>query len=256
MCAVGARFVSVLAVFCCVVAGLPRGVPAYAQGAARVDVDLILVLAVDASGSVNERRFELQKQGYVAAFRNPRVQLAIATGLHQAIAVSMVQWTGPTMQVEVVPWTVLKDEASLTAFAAAIDEAPRKLFSGGTSISGAIDHARGMLAGAPYRALRRVIDISGDGGNNRGRPAENARDDAVASGVTINGLPILELDPTLDVYYRSNVIGGPNAFLVAATTFDEFADAILKKLITEIAEGSPLPLSVGLQTCEEMTERC
>lgn len=215
------------------------------------DVDLVLVLAVDASGSVNERRFELQKQGYVAAFRNPRVHRAIGTGLHQAIAVSMVQWTGPEMQVETVPWTLLRDRASLEAFAAAIDRAPRQLFSGGTSISGAIGHAHDMLSRAPFRALRRVIDISGDGVNNRGRPAEDARDEAVAAGVTINGLPILELDPTLDDYYRASVIGGPNAFLVTAATFDEFADAILKKLITEIAANGRMPLRVGAKPAEQ-----
>lgn len=240
-----ARSLAVLVVLVCLaVDGVACGA-ARAQAQPPPDVDLILVLAVDASGSVNHRRFEVQKQGYVTAFRNPRVQRAIESGVHQAIAVSMVQWTGPQMQVVVVPWTLLKDRASLDAFADAIDAAPRQLFSGGTSISGAIDHARAMLAGAPYRALRRVIDISGDGVNNRGRPAEDARDEAVVTGITINGLPILELDPMLDIYYQNNVIGGPNAFLVTAAAFEEFADAISKKLVTEIAAHGPLPLKVG-----------
>lgn len=207
-------------------------------------VDLQLVLAVDASGSVNARRFELQKLGYVAAFRNPRVLRAIHSGPQQAIAVTLVQWTGPAMQVQAVPWMHVADEASIGALAAAIERAPRQLFGGGTSISGAIDHALTMFAQSPFRDGRRVIDVSGDGANNRGRPAENARDEAVAAGITINGLPVLEVEPNLAEFYRRNVIGGPNAFMIPAETFEEFADAILRKLILEIAAAPNLPLMV------------
>jgi hypothetical protein len=209
--------------------------------AAETQVDLNLVLAVDVSGSVNQRRFELQRDGYVAAFQHPRVLKAIAAGgLSGAIGVSMLQWTGPSLHVEAVPWSLLKDEASARAFAGAIRSAPRQLFSGGTSISGAIDYSVGLLERSPFQGGRRVVDISGDGANNRGRLAVEARDAAVARGITINGLPILELEPFLDEHYKNNVIGGPNAFMVVAQTFDEFADAILKKLVTEIASaGSP-----------------
>ncbi len=104
---------------------------------------------------------------------------------------------------------------SILAFADAIEKAPRQLFSGGTSISGAIDHAMTLFAKAPFKGTRRVIDVSGDGANNRGRPAADARDEAVRAGVSINGLPILVLEPFLDQYYWTNVVGGPNAFVIA-----------------------------------------
>jgi Protein of unknown function (DUF1194) len=210
---------------------LAAAIPAAAQPG----VDLQLVLAVDASGSVDQFRFELQKRGYLAAFRHPRVLEAIRSGPHQAIAVTMVQWTGPMMQVQVVGWTMVGDEESAAAFATAIERTPRQLFGGGTSISGAIDHASTLFAKSPFRAARRVIDVSGDGSNNRGRSVNLARDEAVAAGIGINGLPILALEPDLDRYYYDNVIGGPGAFMVVAKDFETFGEAILKKLITEIA---------------------
>jgi hypothetical protein len=203
--------------------------------AAQTAVDLHLVLAVDASGSVDQVRFELQKRGYVAAFRHARVLQAIRSGANQAIAVTMVQWTGPMMQVQVVGWMMVGDEESAAAFAAAIERAPRQLFGGGTSISGAIDHAATLFPRSPFRGGRRVIDVSGDGSNNRGRPVTLARDEAVAAGIAINGLPILALEPDLDRYYYDSVIGGPGAFVVTAKDYETFADAILKKLVTEIA---------------------
>ncbi|MFL6795881.1 MAG: DUF1194 domain-containing protein [Xanthobacteraceae bacterium] len=205
---------------------------------AQTEVDLQLVLAVDASGSVDRYRFELQKQGYVAAFRHEQVRQAIRSGFHQAIAVSMVQWTGPLMQVQVADWTKVGDEESATAFAEAIETAPRRLFGGGTSISGAIDHGATLFARSPYLASRRVIDISGDGSNNRGRSVQLARDEAVSAGIGINGLPILTLEPHLDRYYYENVIGGPGAFIVVAKDFETFGEAILKKLISEIASNA------------------
>jgi uncharacterized protein DUF1194 len=207
-----------------------------ARASAQTAVDLQLILAVDASGSVDQRRFDLQKRGYAAAFRNPRVLRAVrSAGPAGAIAVTMVQWTGPLLQVQVVPWTLIKDEASTQAFAAAIEEAPRQLFSGGTSISGAIDHAVKLFPTSPYAGTRRIVDISGDGSNNSGRSVTLARDDAVNAGIRINGLPILTLEPYLDRYYADNVIGGPGAFMIAVDSYEAFADAILKKLITEIA---------------------
>ena len=209
--------------------------PAAAQRATGAPVDLALVLAVDASGSVDHVRFELQKQGYAAAFRHPRVIGAITSGPTQSIAVVMMQWTGPALQVVAVPWTRIFDAASANAFADKIEAAPRALFGGGTSISGAIDASMGLLLDNPYPATRRVIDISGDGSNNRGRAASVARDEAVAKGVGINGLPILALEGDLDRYYEQNVIGGPGAFVIAARDFASFGEAILKKLIAEIA---------------------
>jgi hypothetical protein len=197
--------------------------------------DILLVLAVDASGSVNQTRFELQRKGYADAFRSEQVLNAIRGLSTQSIAVTMVQWTGPAMQVQVVPWMLIKDAASTMAFADAIEAAPRQLFGGGTSLSGAIDHAMLLLASAPYRGLKRVIDVSGDGSNNRGRDVREARDEAVRAGIIINGLPIVSLEYDLDKYYFNNVIGGPGAFIVPADSYDNFAQAVLRKLILEIA---------------------
>jgi len=205
-------------------------------------VDLQLVLAVDASNSVNDVRFELQKQGYAAAFRNPQVIKAIASGAEQSIAVTMVQWTGPFHHAQVVPWTLVKDAASAHTLADAIANSQRELFGGsGTSISGAIDTGMMLLSQSPFKSQRRTIDISGDGRNTSGRSVIGARDDAVAAGVGINGLPILSLDPTLDRYYHTFVIGGPGAFMIPAANYENFADAVLKKLILEIAANEDAP---------------
>jgi Protein of unknown function (DUF1194) len=217
--------------------GVVVAVLASTAALAQSSVDLELVLAVDVSGSVNQTRFELQRDGYAVAFRNPRVLGAIRSGPTQAIAVTMVQWTGPDLQIQVIPWTAIRDRRSAEAFAAAIDRTPRQLFSGGTSISGAIDYSLTLFAESGYRGSRRVIDVSGDGSNNRGRPAHLARDDAMRVGVGVNGLPILALEPNLDRYYYDNVIGGPGAFMVPAESYEVFATAILKKLITEIASS-------------------
>jgi hypothetical protein len=218
-----------------------------ASAAAQVVVDLQLVLAVDVSGSVSDERFKLQQEGYVRAFRDWRVLQAIRSGAAQAIAVTMTQWTGPLQQSQVVSWMVVADEASMLALADAIERTTRQLYGGGTSISGAIDHAVGLLAASGAEAGitggRQVIDISGDGANNRGRLSADARDDAVRKGITINGLPILALEPGLDLYYQSNVIGGPNAFMIVAESYEAFAEAVVRKLITEISA-----LSAEVQT--------
>jgi hypothetical protein len=202
-------------------------------------VDLQLVLAVDVSGSVNPQRFELQKMGYVAAFQNRRVLDAILGGRNQSISVTMMQWSGPFLQSQIVPWTVLKDESSVKGFAGAIESAPRMMYGGGTSISGAIDQGAALFPQAPYKAERRVIDVSGDGSNNRGRSVTQARDEAVDAGIVINGLPILAFEPHLDQYFKDYVIGGPGAFMIAAKSFETFAEAILMKLIIEIADLRP-----------------
>jgi uncharacterized protein DUF1194 len=213
---------------------------------AQVSVDLQLVLAVDASGSVDVTRFELQRRGYVAAFRSPQVLQAVRGGANQSIAVAMFQWTGPALQAQIVPWTLVKDDASANTVAAIVETTPRRLFSGGTSISGAIDYAMNWFPQSPFKSERRVIDISGDGSNNGGRSVTRARDQAVAADVNINGLPILAWEPNLDRYYKENVIGGPGAFMIVATNFNTFADAILKKMIIEIAmNGRPSRTRIG-----------
>ena len=223
-----------------------------AAGAGRVraedpeDVDLQLALAVDASGSVNAHRFELQKKGYVAAFRDPQVLKAITSGMLGSIAVMIYQWTGPRMQVVVAPWTKIDSRASCERFADMIDAAPRRLYSGGTSIAGALDYGVGVFKDSGFRSMRRVIDVSGDGANTSGRPVSRARDDAVAAGVVVNGLPILSLEFDLDDHYKNEVIGGPGSFLVPAKSFEVFADAVRRKLIQEIAGGpEPAAQSAG-----------
>jgi hypothetical protein len=232
-------------VLCSLLVLVASGIHARAQPQAppppQTEVAIALVLAVDASGSVDQRRFELQKQGYAAAFRSPQVLSAIRSLITQSIAVTMMQWTGPRLHVQVVDWTLIKDEESANAFAAAIEAAPRQLFGGGTSISGAIDYSRLLLAQSRFAGARRVIDISGDGSNNSGRSVTQARDEAVHDGVGINGLPIVAIEPDLDRYYYDNVIGGPGAFVIPAESYDTFADAILKKLITEIAGSERNP---------------
>jgi hypothetical protein len=196
---------------------------------AQAAVDLELALAVDASGSVSAHRFHLQQQGYAAAFRHPDVLKAIRSGATQSIAVIMYQWTGPSLQIVSVPWHRIHDQTSAEAFAAAIAETPRQLFGGGTSISGAIDYGVTLFPNSGYRSARLVIDISGDGINNRGRAVTQARDEAVEAGITINGLPILALVPSLDQYFQDHVIGGPGAFVIPAADFETFGEAIRRR---------------------------
>jgi hypothetical protein len=205
-------------------------VPAAAQTRA---VDLALVLAVDVSGSVNAERYELQRNGYAAAFGSRDVLAAIAAGENHAIAVTFVEWSGSAHQRQMIDWTVVSDAASAQAFGSAIAEAPRA-FSDWTSISGAVDFSVALLQESGFAAHRRVIDVSGDGINNNGRGITDARDAAVAQGIVINGLPILTEYPTLDAYYRDNVIGGADAFTIVAKDFDSFGMAILNKLVREI----------------------
>lgn len=200
-------------------------------------VDLALVLAVDVSGSVNAERFELQRQGYAKAFASHELVDAIAAGENHAIAVTFVEWSGATHQKQMIGWTFISDANSALSFSSAVSEAPR-VFGDWTSISGALDYAASLFDNVGgVTAIRRVIDVSGDGVNNHGRSVNDARDDAVNAGLTVNGLPILSEYPTLDAYYRDNVIGGPGAFVVAVSDFDGFGDAIIGKLVREIAEA-------------------
>jgi hypothetical protein len=211
-------------------------------------VDLVLVLAADISRSVDAVKFQLQRSGYAAAFSNPRVIEAIRGGPSRRIAVTFVEWSGPLSQDTVIDWTVIGDEETAHQFSDRIVEAPRA-FANSTSISAGIDFAITRLDRAPYEAHRRVIDVSGDGDNNAGRNVADARDEAIAKGIMINGLVILTELPSyfthtnppggLANYYRRNVIGGPGAFVVVAENFNSFGNAIIKKLITEIAQPVP-----------------
>jgi hypothetical protein len=211
--------------------------------AADVPVDLELVLAADVSGSMDEVELALQRQGYLRALVNPRVIKAIQSGQHRRIAIAFVEWAGPHWQNLVANWALVYDTASARAFADKIAESPVGSESR-TSISTAIDFIAPMFANNGFKGTRRVIDISGDGPNNRGRPILAAREEALALGLTINGLPIVNDRPNpwggpasanLDIYYEENVIGGPGAFMIPVTGMKNFADAILSKLIREIA---------------------
>jgi len=200
----------------------------------RAEVDVALVLAVDSSGSISEQRLSMQIQGYLDAIRHPTFIEAVQGGRRGRIGLTFVTWTDARRQDQTVPWTVIGDQAGAHAFAQAVQTALRPL-PGWTSISGAIDFCTGLLLNCGYVATRRVIDISGDGANNDGRPVTEARDAAVAAGVTINGLPIVEVEPNLEEYYRNNVIGGPDSFVVVARDSAAFGAAVLRKLLVEVA---------------------
>ncbi len=227
-----------------------------AAAAEPVAVDLELVLAVDVSRSIDEDEYALQKRGYAEAFVNPAVLNAILANPNRRIAVTMVEWAGADFQRVVVPWTLVSDEESGRLLSDAIQRAPRA-FWGWTSISGAIDASVPLFEGSGFTASRRVIDVSGDGVNNSGRPAALARDDALKAGITINGLVIMNDRPNpgfrlqpqepLDEFYRDNVIGGPGAFLVSIEDFESFAYAIVNKLVKEIAA---LPTGPDLSIAE------
>lgn len=200
-------------------------------------VDLALVLAIDASGSVSNERMALQIGGYVQAFRQPELVGAIQGGPNRRIAATFVMWSEFDRQYQSVPWTVMSDGLTASQFADAIAAATGPT-PGWTSISGAIRFCARLFQRLHTEAGRKVIDISGDGANNDGPPPGPERDTAVSLGITINGLPILEVEPSLDDYYRSEVIGGRHAFLVVARDQGSFAAAVLQKLLVEVA-GQP-----------------
>lgn len=212
--------------------------PVWAQQA----VDVALVLLADGSGSIDPEEFRLQREGYAEAIESPEVLAAIRSNGQQKIGVVFVEWGAPSSQEIIVPWTVIDGEAAARGFAARLRAAP-KMTVGYNSISNAIDLGVRLLAGSPFRAGRRIIDVSGDGPNIGGRDIHEARDDAVAGGITINALAIrnpgsavaVSLGIPLEDYYRENVIGGPGAFVQTAEGREGFARAIRAKLVLEIA---------------------
>jgi uncharacterized protein DUF1194 len=209
-------------------------------------VDLLLVLASDVSRSVDHPKFLLQRDGYAAAISNPQVLDSIKSGPHGKIAICFVEWSGFGAQKLVIDWTAIDGAATARKFGDMVVEAPRS-FADRTSISGGIDFAAGQFARSPFEAPRRTIDVSGDGTNNAGRDVRIARDEALAQGITINGLVILSdrqvpwnaehTNPPggLEQYYRDNVMGGPGSFVMVAEDFQSFGRAIIKKMIAEIA---------------------
>ncbi|SFM26811.1 DUF1194 domain-containing protein [Methylobacterium pseudosasicola] len=216
--------------------------------AAGNEVDVLLVLAVDVSLSISEARFELERSGYAEAFSDPRVLRAIAEGGHGRIAVALFDWAGPGEQQVAVEWMIIASAADADAFARRLGAVSRP-FYGRTAIGSAIGFAATLLERAPYRTDRKIIDISGDGTSNSGRSIADARDAAVATGITVNGIVIVT-DPVgmpaflrehtnpvggLAAYYRETVIGGEGAFVMAAEGFEAFGRALIAKLVREIS---------------------
>lgn len=226
--------------------GLFSAGAASAQGAGEaIEVDLELVLAVDVSGSMDDEEHAVQRAGYIAAIGHPDFVRAIRAGAYQRLAVTYVEWAGPTSQATVMPWRIIDSEASARAFAD--DLAGRPItYIRGTSISGALVYSTALFDNNGFNGLRKVIDVSGDGPNRNGIAVDLARDLAVERGIVINGLPIM-IRPsrsfsTLDRYYADCVIGGPGAFVLPVRKAEEIVEAIRRKLILDIAArpGSPV----------------
>lgn len=222
------------------------------------EVDLELVLAVDVSRSMDFEELRLQRRGYVDAFRHPEVLKAIQSGFTGRIAVTYFEWAGAEWQSQALPWQLIDGPESAEAFAARLEALEVARWSR-TSISEALSYAARLFETSGYTSFRQTIDISGDGPNNDGRPVLEVRDAVLASGITINGLPII-IRPSgfgnswfdlneLDIYYEDCVIGGPGSFIVTVKDSDEFAAAIRRKLILEVAAApEPLLRHVAVQT--------
>lgn len=214
------------------------------------DVDVALVLVTDVSRSITDDEFKLEKEGYAAALTSPQVLAAIKGGAYGAIAVAYVEFASSFEVKNVVDWTIIRDVASAQDFAARLAAAPRS-FWGRTAISSGIDRGVQLLAESGVNATRRVIDVCGDGTNNAGREVQQARDEAVAQGIVINGLAIINDNPVpwafahvqppggLANYYRENVTGGPGSFVLEVRDFAKFGEAMTRKLVMEIAAGTP-----------------
>lgn len=212
-------------------------------------VDLVLLLAVDISGSIDPDEARLQREGYAKAIVDPKVVKAIQGGIHGRIAIAYFEWADSYTDNQILDWTVISDAASAERVSRQLLAEPVRT-ARRTSISGAITHALPRFAAAPYQGLRRVLDISGDGPNNDGGRVDVARDMALAAGIVINGLPIMNgkqntwgfpMLEDLDAYYEGCVTGGPGSFVVLAEGFDTFHEAVRRKLILEIASAPAIP---------------
>jgi hypothetical protein len=213
---------------------VPLLVLCFSGSAAARPVDLALVLAVDVSRSVDDEEYLMQKQGYVEAFTSRAVIETIESGAIGAIVVTYVEWSGDGRQRQLVPWMLVRDAESAIAFAEAVHAAPRA-FADFTAVGGAIGFAAQLFQDDSFEPTRRVIDISGDGVSNSGPQVDAARDRALAAGITINALTILNEQWRLDAWYAEHVIGGVNAFVMPAADFADFRFALIAKLVREIA---------------------
>ncbi len=231
---------------CLAAAGLSASATPNAQQppAAPEEVDVALVLAVDVSYSMDIDELALQRNGYIEAFRSQQLHQAIAKGALGKIAVTYFEWAGGHFQHVVKPWTIIDTPQSAIAFAEELGEAQTRR-GRRTSISGAIDLGMSLLEQSNVTAMRRVIDISGDGANNDGRPVTEARDEASSRGIAINGLPVMlkqasyfDID-NLDIYYEDCVVTGIGAFVIPIRERSQFVDATRTKLVREIAAVPP-----------------
>jgi len=209
-------------------------------------VDLRLVLAADVSRSVDQREFQLQREGYAAALTDVRVVRALTSGPLRRVAVTFMEWSGVTAQQVIVDWSVIGDDETAADVAARILAAPRP-FADRTAIGAALEVSIGMIRRCPHPAPRSVIDVSGDGTNTNGPDPRVVREAAVAAGITINGLVILSPEPIpwnpyhthppggLDEWYRQNVAAGPGAFVMPVENFETFGFALVSKLLREVS---------------------
>ena len=219
----------------------------HANAAGATAVDLALILAVDASMSIDESEAGTQRAGYIHALRDKRIGDAIKGGPIGRIALTYMEWSSPYHQSVIIPWRILKDAADAKKFGDELESLPYKAGST-TSISGGIDFAVKLFKSPEFEPTRKVIDVSGDGYSDYGRPVTAARDAAVAAGITINGLAVMNERPKwkqaspgdLDTYYRDNVIGGPGSFFLAVRNLEDFSRSVLQKMVLEIA-GLPVP---------------
>lgn len=211
--------------------------PAPAQ---EIEVDLELVLMVDVSRSMTPRELDIQRRGYAEALRSDAVFEAVQSGLLQSVAITYVEWAG--MQEVVLDWRLMQTRADLDAFADVLSSRFEPAMQR-TSISEALIFGARLIETNAYKGLRRVIDVSGDGPNNQGRAVAVARDTVLEKGIIINGLPLMTREGLgndwnlegLDIYYRNCVIGGPGSFVIPVTDWEDFADAVQRKLVLEIA---------------------
>ena len=225
---------------------LPLLLFAVAPAAAGEPVDLELVFAADGSGSIDDEELALQRAGYAAALAHPKVLSAIQGGYLQKIAVAYVEWAAPDSQHTIVDWTVIEDEDSANLFGKRLMAAPRVAW-GFNSISNAIHYSANLMDTNDYEGTRKIIDVSGDGPQRNGRPLELVRQTTLLKGITINALVVVSQGggypgpsgEPLAEHYANDVIGGPGAFMMTAESRQEFAEAILKKLILEVAGAAP-----------------
>lgn len=201
-----------------------------------IPVDLELVLAVDNSGSVDTREYELQMEGLIRAFQDPAIIAAIiGTSAAGGVAVTVVHWSSVNEQAQRVPWTVVRDEASAIAFSAMISSAKSRTFGDSTGIGGLLQYAERLIRRNAYTGRRKSIDVSGDGSNNSGIPPDLVRNMVVEEGITVNGLTILNDEPYLHHYYVKNVIGGSGAFVMTVNNYSDIIVGTRNKLLREIS---------------------